>query len=434
MPRNLSPQFIKAMDAPAKGNIIEWDTAERGLGIRVTAAGVRSFVLRYVIDGREKRMTLGGFPALTLSAARELALKHKGDVARGRDPLEERGARRVAMTLGELVALYVAQHVERKQKPRTKLETKRALETHWKPLHGLVAGAVSRPQVAERLAVLADTNGPVAANRARAQLSALFGWAVGEGLAESNPVDGTRKPGAEAPRERTLTNAELAAVWQACRDDDHGRIVRLLMLTGQRREEVGGIAWQELALDRALWSLPSSRTKNGLPHDVPLSDRALAVIEGILAERDALDDNDPRRTRDLLFGRGEGSFSGWSKCKARLDSRIATARAEARLGRPLAKGEDPEPRDALPAWTLHDLRRTFVTQLAELGVVPHVIEACVNHISGHKAGVAGVYNRATYAGEKRQAMQLWGEHVAGIVGLAEPKVAALDAARRRERT
>ncbi len=403
MPRNLSPQFIRAMDPPASGNRVEWDTQERGLGVRITAGGHRAFVLRYTAQGRERRMTIGDFPTLSLTAAREIARARKGDVIKGSDPLAAKAVDRTAVTLGRAVARYVADRVP-EQKVRTQVETRRALETHWATLHALPLAGITRGQVAARLSEIAQVSGPVAANRARAQLSALFRWSISEGWLEINPVTGTNKR-EEKPRERVLTADELRAIWWACAENNHGRVVRLLMLTGQRREEVAGMAWSELNFERALWSLPGARTKNGRPHDVPLSDAALAILAAV--ER--------REGRDLLFGEGDGPFAAWSRCKGRLDSRIARQKAADRIGRPLEAAEAPRPDDRPRPWVLHDLRRTAVTGMAELGVQPHVIEAVVNHISGHKAGVAGVYNRATYAVEKRQAMDRWAEHVMALV-------------------
>jgi integrase len=411
MPRNLTPQFIKAMEPPASGNRVEWDTQERGLGVRITAGGYRAFVLRYVAQGRERRMTLGDYPTLTLMAAREIARSRKGEVVKGADPLRAKEAQRTALTLGRAVERYVAERVP-EQKARTRIETRRALEKQWEPLHPLPLAGITRGQVAARLSEIAKASGPVAANRARAQLSALFRWAISEGMAEANPVAGTNKR-EEKPRERTLSPDELRAIWQACGDDDHGRIVRLLLLTGQRREEVAGMAWGELNLERALWTLPGARTKNGKPHEVPLADAALAVLEAVQR----------RPGRDLLFGEGEGPFSGWSRCKARLDDRVAAARAK-------ADGRDKPAKEGTPApWVLHDLRRTAVTGMAGLGIQPHVIEAVVNHISGHKAGVAGIYNRATYAAEKRQALQRWADHVMALAAGEPSKVVSLSRAR-----
>jgi integrase len=142
------------------------------------------------------------------------------------------------------------------------------------------------------------------------------------------------------------------------------------------------MCWQELDFDQAIWSLPADRTKNGQAHDVPLSRDVLSILQ----------QRERRGDRQLLFGEGKGSYSGWSQAKARLDRRSGVV-----------------------GWRIHDIRRTVVTGMAELGVQPHIIEATVNHLSGHKAGVAGIYNRATYATEKRDAMRLWADHVAAIV-------------------
>jgi integrase len=168
----------------------------------------------------------------------------------------------------------------------------------------------------------------------------------------------------------------------ACREDDYGRIVYLLALTGQRREEVGGMRWDELDLDARLWRIPPERTKNHRPHDVPLSGPALQILAKVI-----------RRDRPFVFGEGDGPFQGWSKAKSALDKRIADA------------GSTPAP------WRLHDLRRTVATRMGDLGIEPHVVEAVLNHVSGTKAGVAGVYNRSLYAGEKRAALALWADHV-----------------------
>jgi integrase len=285
-------------------------------------------------------------------------------------------------SVGALIAVYLREHAERKQRPRTLLETRRALERHWAPLHALPAAAVDRRDVSTRLLDLARASGPVGANRARANLSACFAWGMRAGRVDANPVIGAVK-GEEASRDRVLSPAELRAIWRATAAlDSHDIVVRLLILLGARRAEVGGMAWAELDRGQALWTLPGARTKNGLPHELPLSRRALEL----LAELPEL------RGRPYVFGRrGRAPFSGWSACKARLDARIAAAE-----GAPL------------PAWHLHDLRRSAVTHMAEHGLAePHVIEAIVNHSSGHRAGVAGVYNKALYRQQKRVALQRW---------------------------
>jgi integrase len=165
---------------------------------------------------------------------------------------------------------------------------------------------------------------------------------------------------------------------------------KLLMLTAQRRDEIASLSWSEIDGEgaTALIALPAERTKNSRPHDVPLSATALDVVAGVIK----------RNERDLLFGDGEGGFSGWSRAKERLDEKLGKA---------------------VKPWTLHDLRRTAATGMANLGVQPHVIEAVLNHVSGHKGGVAGIYNRSTYAAEKRAALDLWAGHIKIIAAKAK---------------
>jgi integrase len=210
---------------------------------------------------------------------------------------------------------------------------------------------------------------------------------MGEGLSETNPVIGTNKAAGEIKaRDRVLTDKELATVWNGLPENGYGRIVRLLILTGCRRDEIGSLRWPEINEESRLIALPGERTKNGRPHDVPLSKAALEILNSI-----------PRRVnRDFVFGEGKGGFSGWSKAKASLDAQLG-----------------------LKAWRLHDLRRTASTRMADLGVQPHIIEAVLNHVSGHKAGVAGVYNRSTYANEKRTALDALSNYVMVAAAKAE---------------
>jgi len=239
--------------------------------------------------------------------------------------------------------------------------------------------------VAAQLQQIVQQSGAASAARARSDLSALFTWAMKEGLCENNPVIATNNPGAgHQPRDRVLSNAELRLVWRACQDDDFGRITRLLVLTGCRREEIGGLLWSEVEGDAV--TISGQRTKNHRAHVLPLPAVALDLLPAA------------RAARPYVFGsRGEG-FSAWAYSKMRLDTRIAET-----VGKPLAH------------WTMHDLRRSAATGMADLGVEPHIIEAILNHISGHKAGVAGVYNRAPYEKQKRAALAQWADHVMRLV-------------------
>src|SRR5262249_17316317 len=225
---------------------------------------------------------------------------------------------------------------------------------------------------------------------ARAALSGFFAWAMASGIVDSNPVIGTPRPSEGEPRERVLDDLEIAAIWRACGDDDYGRIVRLLILLGARRAEVGGMERPEIDLERGTWTLPAARSKNGRAHTLPLMPMALGIIEGV------------RRIvgRDKLFGvRADRGFSTWAQDKRGLDTRSGVAN-----------------------WTIHDVRRSVATRLADLGVAPHVIEAILGHVSGHKRGVAGIYNRSSYEREVRAALALWADHVRTLVEGGERKV------------
>jgi len=362
---------------------IVWDEALPGFGVRINPTN-KVWVVQYRAAGKSRRETIGRVDAVTLDDARKRARASLARAHLGADPQAQKAEERAraAVTLGAVSTRYL-KDAERRLRLRTYEEAERYLNKHWKPLGGLALHKIRRADVAARLGEIAEQHGLFAANRGRAVLSAMFAWAIGEGLADSNPVIGTNKATEYVSRDHVLRDAELAAIWNACRDDDYGRIVRLLILTAQRRDEVGAIAWGELDLQSALWSVPKERTKNGLPHDVPLSSAALEVLHPV-----------PERAgRSLVFGEGKGGFQGWSKAKAALDKRISETGVKVR------------------PWRLHDIRRTVATRLGDLGTLPHVVEAILNHVSGHKAGVAGVYNRATYAKEKREALDAWARRV-----------------------
>jgi integrase len=227
------------------------------------------------------------------------------------------------------------------------------------------------------MTVITADNGPVACNRARSTLSKLYAWAIGEGLCDANPVVGTNKRDENGPRERSLSNAEVAQVWLAAPDDDYGRILKLLLLTGCRRAEIGDLKWSEIDLEARTITLPGERTKNGQQHVVPLADSAIAILTGI--ER--------RADREHVFGHTRaGGFCAWSGSKREFDA--------------VLKMKEP--------WTVHDLRRTVRTGLGELGVQPHIAEAVINHVPPK---LVRTYDRNTYAAEKRDALDKWASHL-----------------------
>ena len=378
-----------------KGEAIVFDDAMPGFGLRIRAGGKRTWIAQYRVGSKQRRITIGSTDKVDLDEARRRAKTALGKVALGADPQSEKAEARAkaSVTVGVVAERYLTGYAPGRLKPRSLHEVERHLRQHWRALAERPISSVKRADVAGQLGQIAKNSGPFAANRARAALSALFSWSIGEGLAEANPVAGTHRPTEEISRDRVLSDLELALVWRSGGSGDYGAIVQLLILTGCRRDEVGSMAWSEV--DGDLWTIPEHRTKNGLPHDVPLTPAAEKLLAA-LHRRDG---------RDFVFGSRAGPFSGWSKAKAELDGRMLAAAKE-------QHGCDAK----LLPWRLHDLRRTASTRMAELGVFPHVVEAVLNHVSGHKAGVAGVYNRAVYSEAKRAALDLWGAHVAKLVG------------------
>jgi integrase len=248
---------------------------------------------------------------------------------------------------------------------------------YFAPLHSQPISAVTRAAIATRLNHITANGGASTASRARAHLSALFSWAMTQGLAETNPVIGTAVPDSGPSRDRVLDNNELTAVWNACKDNEHGKIVRLLMLTGCRRQEVGGLRWSEIDLEHGTLTISGTRTKNHRAHTLPITGLMRSIIESV-----------PRMVnRDPLFGQRREGFTSYQH--NRLD-------------------------DGCAPWNLHDLRRSLATGMADLSIMPHIIEAVLNHVSGHKAGVAGVYNRSAYTREMRNALSIWSDHIASI--------------------
>jgi integrase len=394
---------VRAVQALKRSETI-WDAghneAVKGFGVR-RQRGDPVYVIKYRTFGRQRFVTIGrhGSP-WTPDKARREAKRLLGLVAGGKDPQAEKAEAKAkaADTLGKVGDDYL-KYASKKQKPRSYAETERHLLINWKPLHPASVFHIQRRHISARLAQIETDRGAVTAARARAALSAMFNWAIREGFDIPNPVFGTNRPAEPKSRERVLTDAEIAEIWSACRDDDHGRIIKLLALTGQRRDEVGGMRWSEIDDDKKLWTIPGSRTKNHREHAVPLSDSALPLIAASPHRKDFVFGDGPRRSGDRPRG-----FSGWSKAKAALDKRILKTRQKAN---PKAK--------PLP-WRLHDLRRTSATVMADrLGVLPYIVEAVLNHVSGHKAGVAGVYNRARYEAEMRDALDRWAAHVAALV-------------------
>jgi integrase len=397
----LTATAIRSLTLPrGKVDHVFFDADLPGFGLRVRATGAKTWMVQYAVGGRTRRMVIGSPAVLDPGKARETARDLLAQVRLGRDPANEKAAARVraADTFGAILPRFLERQQAR-LKPRSYQEVERHLLAHAKPLHGRPIDAVDRRAIAVRLAEIAKASGPAASNRVRTSLSAFFSWAAREGYLDANPAAFTNKAIENGSRERVLADDELAAIWRAAGDGQYGAIVKLLMLTGARRDEIASLRWSEIDLDVATITLLPARTKNRREHVIALSETALAILTA-----------QPRRSdtsggqRDLVFGHGERGYQDWSGSKAELDTRIATVRK----GRALD-------------WTLHDFRRSISTALHErFAVPPHVVEAILGHVGVYKAGVKGVYNKASYLDERRRALERWGEHIEQVVSGKKP--------------
>jgi integrase len=371
-----------------KADAIIFDEDNPGFGLRLREGGSRTWIYQYWLGERSRRMTLGKWPKLGANSARELLDSLAAKVALGQDPAADKFESRARKeTFQEIADAYLAAQAKR-LKPRSLDEVRRHLKNHATALQNRPIANIQRRDVAELLTTIADQNGPVSANRTRSSVSAMFNWAMKAGLAEANPAAFTNKEG-EWPRERVLEASELREIWAALPESDYGTIVKLLILTGQRRTGIGDLRWSEIDVRRRTIALPPERVKNGRAHTIPIS----KPVRSILKPRSRANG------RDFVFGYGDGGFSGWSRCKERLDAIIN------------AKRKKP-----MRPWTIHDLRRTAATMMANSGIQPHIVETILNHASGHKDGIAGVYNHAKYQEAAETALEKWGKRVLKIVG------------------
>jgi integrase len=391
----LTQRRIETLECPAgKKDALVFDDEQRGLGVRVTKGGGKTYLAQYTIAGSKCRIPLGSCRAISLAAAREAVQAILGDVAKGRNPAAERKraareakekAEAEALTLGVLIDRWKTGHLAGKR-PRYAAEAPRALRFAFKKHLTAPATDLTPKAVKAVLNVIADDGKKAIARLTGAYGRACYGWAIGKDLLVENPFAGLKLV-AVASRERVLSDEELVAVWGATKGPGpFNAIVRMLILTGQRREEVAGMTRREIAPDLSAWTIPANRTKNGVAHIVPLSPQAQTIIGS--THRTAMADGEP----EFVFRGRVGGFNGFSKAKTALD-------------------EDSGVAD----WRLHDLRRTMATGLQKLGVRLEVTEAVLNHVSGSRAGIVGVYQRHEWADEKRAALNAWGEHIAAIV-------------------
>lgn len=395
----LTQRKIEGLNCPAgRKDALVFDDEQAGLGVRVTTAGGKSFLAQYTFAGMKRRIPLGSCSAISLAGAREAVRAILGDVAKGRDPAADRKraaveARRMAahdaLTLDALLEQWETLRLADRRK-RYASEAVRAVRHAFAKHLNAPAADLDRAAVVRVLDALTKDEKVAMASRTAAYGRACYQWAISRGSLAASPF--LNLPLAPiSKRERVLKDAELRAVWLTTdRPGAFNAIVRMLILTGQRREEVAAMTWGEVADDLSTWTIPASRAKNGVAHVVPLCVQAQAILKN--AARHERSDDKTKDEPELVFPGLRGPFNGFSKAKTVLDTD-----------------------SGVKQWRLHDLRRTMATGLQKLGVRLEVTEALLNHVSGSRAGIVGVYQRHDYAAEKRAALTAWGAHVKAIV-------------------
>jgi integrase len=426
MTKRLSPKGIEnAAAGPIRKEVP--DGLLVGFYLVVQPSGAKSFAVRYRHAGQPRKLTLGQYPKLDLAKARELGSKALRAAAEGRDPASEKQSAKTEAEKAKadrdrgkrdlfenVAAEFIRRYAIKNNRETTwretarilgaslptdalkpqKWKTKRTAITVMSAWRGRKIADISKRDVNALLNRVADT-APIMANRMLAAISKLFNWCVSQGIVETSPCVLVARPSPERTRDRVLSNHEIKLIWNAAEREGppYGALIKLLLLTGQRLSEVGGMRWSELDLENKLWTLPPARVKNNERHLVPLADTVMEIIDAL-----------PRiKTSEgfVFTTTRNAAVSGFSRCKDRLDAAVASAL--------------PEGETAPEHWTFHDLRRTAATGMARLGVSLQVVEKILNHSSGSFSGVAGIYNRHGYESERRAALNVWAEHVNAIV-------------------
>lgn len=367
---------IASLPKPARGQVDYFDEGERGFGIRV--GGVKTWFVKYVFGKKQRRISLGQYPAISLSEGRKLALGVKHQVATGTDPAVVRMADREALTFLDLAQTFIARHS--KEKKRTWREDQRILMKYCRPWHPRKAADVTRVDVVDLLHRIKDAGAGVMANRVLACVRKAYNYGIKNGLVEANPAYMVDAPGDEAERDRVYSEDEIACLWRAFGECGlPGYVFKLCLATGQRLNEVMGMRWGEI--DGDYWTLPGARTKNRRTHVVPLNKIALGMLNDLRHLDETWIFPSPRRTGQPLTSVGKA---------------VITARK-------LSGVED---------YRTHDGRRTFATELTKLGFSQFIAGRLLNHV---QSGVTARYDRNEYLREKTEAVAGWGRWLQGIV-------------------
>jgi integrase len=392
---HMTKSAVDALKAASK-DAVYWDGGLPGFGVKVTPRGRKVFVVLYRIGGagsRLRKYTIVPYGRVTLQMARAEAQKVLAARLEGRDPATEKRESKRRMTtdrVDDLIEIFIVQHVSKTRKAAEIARLlRREVVSRWgnRCIH-----AIGKRDIVELASEIAQRGTPMAANTLLKVIKTYLNWCVGRAVIDASPAEGIPLPGKEVARDRVLTNNELVSVIRAARQigGAYGGIVVMLALTGQRREEVAQMVWNEIDFNSRTWTLPGSRTKNGKPHIVHLSEPCIKLIQ-----------RTSRLGSYVFSNSGVRPFRNFTSAKRALDEL-----------------------SGVTDWRLHDLRRTCVSGMARLGVPPHVADKILNHQSGTISGVAAVYQRHEFLAERKLALERWGQYIESLVGERLPNEVA----------
>ena len=383
--KRLTKRFVESLNPPREKSVIVWDDEIRGFGVRVMPSGIKTFVLDYYVGNRRHRITVGRFGDRPIDEIRDDAERMRGQIASGIDPLARRDQRRGEPTFKMLADEYIARRCREKKSGH---EDERIIRKDLLPAWSRkLAREITRREVMILVDEVKDRGAPIMANRTLSVVGRLFNFGIDRDLVQSNPAIRVRPVAKETRRERVLSAEEIRRLWRAldelAADPVTKTALRLVLVTAQRPGEIVGLEWREID-EENVWTIPAAKSKNGLPHRVPLSDLALKVLNAL-----------PRDD--------EGGFVFLSPVK--LDRPLARAALSHALNRnrEMIKMDHFSP---------HDLRRTAASMMASAGVSRVVISKVLNHV---EPGVTSIYDRHSYDGEKRLALEAWAAKLRDII-------------------
>lgn len=383
MAMNLTARTVEHLKPGTTARYVN-DALIAGLAVRVPSHGPKTWSLRYRIGRQQRRLTLGGYPVLSLADARQRAKEALKLVSAGADPAELKQERRDADTVGDFAKTYITEHAKPRKKSwrvdQMRLNIDVLPEWKHRPMK-----EITRRDVRELLDTIAARPAPIVANRVRSLLHKMFNVAIELDVVETNPVTATRRPGVEQQRDRVLTHDEIRTFWTACEalPLEMRAAFRLRLLTAQRGGEVFGMRWQDMDLDGGWWTIPNP--KNNLSHRVPLSTPAIEMLTALRAHADERLKAQKRPKPSVFVFRN-------ARGKRQQAEAVATF--------------------TIADFRGHDLRRTAASLMASSGVSRLVISKILNHV---ERGVAAVYDRHSYDVEKRIALDAWARTLTAII-------------------